>query len=63
MATAIWPLENVQLTINVKHPDPFRTFSPVFLKNLLMGLFLMGGFSGDFREGKRPIKRLMDTAH
>ena len=26
-------------------------------KNLLMGLFLMGCFAGDFQKGKRPIKQ------
>ena len=27
-----------------------------FVKNLLMPLFLMGCFPGDFQEGKRPLK-------
>ena len=35
----------------------------VQFKNLLMRLFLMGCFPGDFREGKRPIKALGETAH
>ena len=30
--------------------------SPIALKSLLMPLFLMGCFPGDFRERKRPIK-------
>ena len=30
MATTIWPLENGPQTINKKHPDRFRMFSPVF---------------------------------
>ena len=30
MATALWPLENGPKTINKKHRDHFRTFSPVF---------------------------------
>ena len=33
------------------------------IKSLLMPLFLMGSFPGDFRGGKRPIKGLGDTAH
>ena len=32
-------------------PPPFRS-----IKNLLMPLFLMGCFPGDFQEGKRPTK-------
>ena len=32
MATATWPLENGTKTINKKHPDRFRTFSPVFAR-------------------------------
>ena len=30
MATAIWPLKNGPKKINKKHPDRFRTFSPLF---------------------------------
>ena len=33
------------------------------IKNLLMPLFLMGCFPGDFREGKLPIKAFGGTAH
>ena len=33
------------------------------LKNLLVSLFLMGGFPGDFQDGKRPNKALGETAH
>ena len=31
MATATWPLENGQETITKKHPDRFRTSTPVFV--------------------------------
>ena len=34
-----------------------------YLKALLMGLFLMGCFPGDFQERKRPIKAFGETAH
>ena len=37
-------------------------FSNIF-KNLLMPLFLMGCFPGNFQEGKRPIKAFRETAH
>ena len=33
------------------------------LKNLLMPLFLMGCFPGDFQEGKRLMKAFGETAH
>ena len=35
----------------------------LIFKNLLMPLFFMGCFPGDFREGKRPIKAFGETAH
>ena len=43
----------------------FPLFSEKFsvLKNLLMPLFLMGCFPGDFQEGKQPIKAFVETAH
>ena len=33
------------------------------IKNLLAPLFLMGCFTGDCQEGKRPIKAFGETAH
>ena len=33
------------------------------LKSLLAPLVLLGRFSGDFQEGKRPIKAFGETAH
>ena len=33
------------------------------IKNLLMPLFLMGCFPGDFEEGERPIKAFRETAY
>ena len=35
---------------------PNSRFALHGIKNLLMPLFLMGCFPGDFQEGKRPIK-------
>ena len=35
----------------------------LFFKNLLMPLFLLGCFPGDFQEGKRPIKAFWEAAH
>ena len=35
----------------------------VSLKNLLMGLFLIGCFPRDYQERKRHVKALRETAH
>ena len=50
---------NGGLQVGILSPPKKR---PKLLK-ILMPLFLMGCFPGDFREGKRPIKAFGETAH
>ena len=57
------PLEDLYMWLGAdfyKHPWQIYLSLP---KNLLMPLFLMGYFPGDFQEGKRPVKAFGETAH